>query len=58
MVNEINDAMRQYWKASEEITTNKPKNPKAFGVKVPDSTKLIMVITAVLIILVAVGEIM
>jgi hypothetical protein len=58
MVNEINDAMRQYWKANENLITSKPKNPTTKGIKVPDARNLVLVVTGILVILVAIGQMM
>ncbi|MDD4652711.1 MAG: hypothetical protein PHQ34_10830 [Methanothrix sp.] len=54
----INDQMLQYGKGLEYIYKNKPKTPKAYGIKTPDTRNVIVALTAIFSLLVIASELM
>jgi len=54
----INDQMQQYGKGLEHIYKNKPKNPKAYGIKTPDTRNVVVALTAIFSLLVIASELM
>ncbi len=53
----ITDQMLQYEKGTETIIRNKPKRPKAHGVKRPEATNIVAVLTVLFVIFVAIAHI-
>ncbi|OPY54864.1 MAG: hypothetical protein A4E48_00204 [Methanosaeta sp. PtaU1.Bin060] len=51
----ITDAMHQYGKTTESIYKNKPKYPKAHGVKRPETTNIIAGLTIIFLLLVIIS---
>jgi hypothetical protein len=54
----ITDQMIQYGRGTEVIYNNKPKNPKICGIKTPDSTNIVAMLTGLFLVLVVVSQIM
>ncbi len=54
----ITDAMLQYEKATEVIYKNKPKYSKAHGVKRPETTNIVAVLTVIFLVLVIISMFM
>ena len=53
----INDSMRQYEKwAENEIMKNKPKHPKAHGIKQPETMKLVAAVAGIFAIVVIIAQ--
>ncbi|MDD1760915.1 MAG: hypothetical protein LUQ59_01655 [Methanothrix sp.] len=48
----ITDQMLQYGKVTEGIYNNKPKHPKAYGIKRPESMNIIAALTGLFLVLV------
>ncbi len=49
----ITDAMMQYGRATESVYMHKPKNGKPYGIKRPDSDKVIAVLVVIFVAIVA-----
>lgn len=54
----ITDQMAQYEKITEVIYRNKPKNPKIYGIKRPDSKNIVAVLTGIFLVLVVIVQFM
>ncbi len=54
----ITDAMVQYGRATEAVFMHKPKNSKPYGVKRPDSSNVVAVLTGIFLLLVVISAIM
>jgi hypothetical protein len=54
----INDQMQQYEKGLEHIYKNKPKTPKAYGIRTPDTRKIVVALTAIFSLLVIASELL
>ena len=54
----ITDQMAQYEKGTEVIYRNKPKNPKIYGIKRPDSRNIVAVLTGIFLVLVVIAQLM
>ncbi|MCJ7444241.1 MAG: hypothetical protein MUO26_06890 [Methanotrichaceae archaeon] len=54
----ITDAMLQYNKSVEQILKNKPKHPKAHGIKRPESTNIVAILGALFVVFVIVAQMM
>jgi hypothetical protein len=54
----ITDQMGQYEKGTEVIYQNKPKNPKLYGIKRPDSRNIVVVLTGIFLVLVVIAQLM
>jgi hypothetical protein len=52
----ITDAMTQYERNTESIFANKPKRSKAYGIKMPDSSKVIGVLAVLFVVFVAIAH--
>ena len=52
----ISDGMIQHWRTTEEIVNKKPKNPKPYGLKRPDSSNIIVVLAGLFVIVVAISQ--
>jgi hypothetical protein len=59
MSNAINDAMRQYWRSTEEILkTSTPKHPKEYGIKLPEAYNIVAVLTGLFLFMVVASQVM
>ncbi len=54
----ITDQMIQYGRGTELIYNNKPKNPKKCGIKTPDTTNIVAVLTGLFLVLVVIAQFM
>lgn len=54
----ISDQMMQYGRATEVVYNNKPKHPKAHGIKMPDSRNIIAALTGLFLVLVVIAQFM
>jgi hypothetical protein len=54
----ITDTMNQYSRNTEVIFNKKPKTPKPYGIKRPDSKNIIAVLTVVFVVFVAISQLM
>lgn len=54
----ITDQMMQYGRVTEAIYNNKPKNPKIYGIKRPDSRNIVAVLTGLFLVFVVIAQFM
>ncbi len=54
----ITDSMVQYGKATEVVFNNKPKYSKPYGIKRPESAKIVAVLAGVFVILTVIAAYM
>jgi hypothetical protein len=54
----MNDSMKQYEKATEEMLKTRPKHPKPYGIKQPDSRNVIALIAGIFFVIAVVASIM
>ena len=52
----ITEPMRQYWKSTEQIYLNKPKNGKPYGIKRPESATIVAVLGGICALLIIIGD--
>lgn len=54
----ITDQMLQYERGTEIIFQNKPKNPKAYGIKRPESINIVAFLAGLFLVLVVFAQYM
>ncbi len=54
----ITDVMRQYEKNTEQILKNRPKHSKEYGIKLPETRNIIIVLAGLVLIFVFVSQLM
>jgi hypothetical protein len=54
----ITDVMRQYEKNTEQILKNRPKHSKEYGIKLPETRNIIIVLAGLVLIFVVVSQMM
>lgn len=54
----ITDAMQQYERASEEVLKKRPKHPKPYGIKRPETRNILSLFAGLFFVLVVVTELM
>lgn len=54
----ITDVMRQYEKNTEQILRNRPKHSKEYGIKLPETRNVIVVLAVFVFVLVFVSQMM
>jgi hypothetical protein len=54
----ITDQMIQYGRGTDIICSTKPKNPKIYGIKRPDTRNIVAVLTGLFLVFVVVAQFM
>lgn len=54
----ITDQMIQYGRGTELVYNNKPKNPKKYGIKTPDTGNVVAVLTGLFLVFVVISQLM
>lgn len=54
----ITDVMRQYEKNTEQILRNRPKHSKEYGIKLPETRNVIVVLAVFVFVFVFVSQMM
>ena len=54
----ITDQMIQYGRGTEVVYNNKPKNPKKYGIKRPDTRNIVAVLTGLFLVFVVITQFM
>ena len=54
----INDQMRQYGDDMEVVCNKRPKHPKLYGIKRPDTRNIIVVFAGLFVVVVVISQLM
>jgi hypothetical protein len=54
----ITDQMIQYGRGTEVVYNNKPKKPKEYGIKRPDTKNIVAVMTGLFLVFVVINQFM
>jgi hypothetical protein len=54
----ISDQMIQYGRGTDVVCNNKPKNPKIYGIKRPDTRNIVAVLTGLFLVFVVIAQFM
>ena len=54
----ITDQMIQYERGTELVYNNKPKNPKIYGIKRPDTRNIVAVLAGLFLVFVVIAQFM
>jgi len=54
----ITDVMRQYEKNTEQILKNRPKHSKEYGIKLPETRNVIIVLAVLVLVFVFASQVM
>ena len=54
----ITDVMRQYEKNTEQILKNRPKHSNAYGIKLPETRNIIIVLAVLVLVFVFASQVM
>ena len=54
----ITDVMRQYEKNTEQILKNRPKHSNAYGIKLPETRNIIIVLAVLVLVFVFASQMM
>ncbi len=54
----ITDQMMQYERGTEVVYNNKPKSPKKYGIKTPDTGNVVAVLAGLFLVLIVIDQFM
>jgi hypothetical protein len=54
----ITDVMRQYEKNTEQILKNRPKHSKEYGIKLPETRNIVIVLAVLVLVFVFASQVM